>query len=350
MIHSSVRRFWALALIVSGLLAGLVVGLGVEGPVRLVTLGWFLAVCPGMAAVRLLRLDDPTIEFGFALATSLAVAALAASVPIYMGVTSPVVPLGMLIMLTIVLAMADPVQWEPGGWFARHAPSTRPRQLALVSVEASAWRALDAAFLATRISEPPAASSGSTVGPPGFDVGITVRQAFATRCAARIGGQAMAEQVIPMPGLLASGAERRFREGAVAYVGEDFERAVGLLEESAARDRRHHAQRFLLAMAYLRLGRHADAASVIEQILVEGAELPDRWMKRYLADGARVSLALTGHITIDVELNTISAAMILAGLYQQLARPAEAIGVIQQLHLANPASIALRLRLAEMLF
>jgi uncharacterized membrane protein len=62
---------WPTVLVVSTLLALLVTFINLQSPVRVVITFWFLLICPGMAFVRLLRIEDRLIELTLAVALSL---------------------------------------------------------------------------------------------------------------------------------------------------------------------------------------------------------------------------------------------------------------------------------------
>ncbi len=68
---------------------------------------WFLLVCPGMALVRFLRLREPIAEWTLAIAVSLVLDALVASVQLYAGRWSPILSLSILIELCAVGALVQ---------------------------------------------------------------------------------------------------------------------------------------------------------------------------------------------------------------------------------------------------
>lgn len=70
------RRLWTAVVVVSAGLALLVETTGAPTPLRVAVVFWFVGMCPGVAFVRLLRLD-PLAEVTLAVALSLSIAALA---------------------------------------------------------------------------------------------------------------------------------------------------------------------------------------------------------------------------------------------------------------------------------
>ena len=98
------RSIWLWPAIIgaSALAAGLLALLDVASPLRPLAALWFMAICPGMAFVRLLRLDDPVAEWSLAIALSIALDAIVAAVILYSGVRSFKWGLGVLIVLSLI--------------------------------------------------------------------------------------------------------------------------------------------------------------------------------------------------------------------------------------------------------
>lgn len=107
------RTAWSQILVASAALAGAAQIAGVPTPVRLAVLLWFLLVCPGMAIVRLLDLDDPTAEFALAVALSVALAVAVGGAALYSGLWAPGAALAILIAVTVGAA-AVPLVRAPG--------------------------------------------------------------------------------------------------------------------------------------------------------------------------------------------------------------------------------------------
>jgi len=90
----------------SGAILGLFLS-GFGGPLQLAVALWFLFVCPGMALVRLLHLDQPLAEWMAAVALSIALGGIIASVLVYTQNWSPPMALESLVAIAIVGAVAD---------------------------------------------------------------------------------------------------------------------------------------------------------------------------------------------------------------------------------------------------
>jgi hypothetical protein len=94
-------RSWDSIIVVSALAAITVNWLAIAQPVRLMVVGWFLLVCPGMAVVRVLRLHAPAAEWMLALAISLSVDMVVGEAMVYAGRWAP--SAGLLIIATVAV-------------------------------------------------------------------------------------------------------------------------------------------------------------------------------------------------------------------------------------------------------
>jgi hypothetical protein len=98
---------WPPVLVCSAVVTALVVFVDAPPLWRpLVTL-WFLAMCPGMALIGLLRFDDQPTVLTLAIVTSLAADALVAIGSLYLGLWSPSGILAVLIGLTLAGAIGQ---------------------------------------------------------------------------------------------------------------------------------------------------------------------------------------------------------------------------------------------------
>lgn len=76
-------------------------------------------------------------------------------------------------------------------------------------------------------------------------------------------------------------------------------------------------------------------------------------MNKFLPPGQAelaIGVKITDYIEARVPVSLSGATLILAEAYQQSGRLEEAIGLVQQLHEANPGDPAIRLSLADLLF
>jgi hypothetical protein len=115
-------RAWVPVLIMaSSALAMLegVVGSGVS-PVRTVVVIWFLAVCPGLGIVGLLRLRDPWVVAALVPALSLSIDVIVAAFLSYAGLWSPDAAILILVAVSVAGALAQDASWSLLG------PRTRP--------------------------------------------------------------------------------------------------------------------------------------------------------------------------------------------------------------------------------
>jgi hypothetical protein len=101
------HRFWpALNLLLA---AGVAASQGIyeDLDIRAALVLPFLLVCPGMALVRLLRIDDGVAELMLAVALSFALNAIVPGTMLYAGAWSPQVGLLVLIAITLGATLVD---------------------------------------------------------------------------------------------------------------------------------------------------------------------------------------------------------------------------------------------------
>src|SRR5215210_5636968 len=95
-------RGWAAVLPASALVALVFVIADIHAPLRPVVILWFLFICPGMAVVRLLALQDPPSELMLAVVISVALATGTALAMVYTTFWSP--RLGVILLAAFTLA------------------------------------------------------------------------------------------------------------------------------------------------------------------------------------------------------------------------------------------------------
>lgn len=74
----------------------------IASPLRPMVTLWFLLICPGMAFIQLLRLQDAVHEIVLAVALSLVLALITASAILYAGLWSPELILILLIGFSVI--------------------------------------------------------------------------------------------------------------------------------------------------------------------------------------------------------------------------------------------------------
>jgi tetratricopeptide (TPR) repeat protein len=164
---------------------------------------------------------------------------------------------------------------------------------------------------------------------------------------------AQAAAVLPKAGFFSGAGEKRYREGLVAYLSDDKTAAVTAFEAALAAEPTAVSADLLAAIS---IDTDADMPRVIrhlERVVTSTARFPDKLMTKFLAPG-RAELALGVKITelimARVPVDLTGATLLLAEAYQEVHRLEEAVGLVQQLHDANPDDPAIRLSLADLLF
>lgn len=112
------RWIWPGVILGSAVASGLFFFLAIESPLRLIITLSFLLVCPGMAFVRLLRLDESYYEWTLAIALSISLDAIVACILLYTGFWSVKLGLEILIMLSLLGAILQVLSTQPTVTFA----------------------------------------------------------------------------------------------------------------------------------------------------------------------------------------------------------------------------------------
>lgn len=112
------RWIWPAVILVSAAATGFFFFEGSASPLRLMTTLWFLLVCPGMAFVRLLRLEATRYEWTLAVILSISVDAIVAALLVYTRLRSIGLGLSILIVLSLLgacLQVLGPLSLRPLG-------------------------------------------------------------------------------------------------------------------------------------------------------------------------------------------------------------------------------------------
>lgn len=88
---------WSAVITISCIIVGVFSFGDLESPIRPFIVFWFFLVCPGMALVPLLSIEDKSTEFIIAIALSLAIDTAIATIMVYTGLWSPLWGLGIVI-------------------------------------------------------------------------------------------------------------------------------------------------------------------------------------------------------------------------------------------------------------
>jgi hypothetical protein len=94
--------WWPIIIIASAIGAGLTMVGNIGLPIRPIITFWFLLICPGMAFVRLLHIEERLTELTLAIALSIATDTIVAETMLYAGVWSP--QWGLVVLIGISIA------------------------------------------------------------------------------------------------------------------------------------------------------------------------------------------------------------------------------------------------------
>jgi hypothetical protein len=103
---------WHIVIVMSAAGTAALMLANIHLPVRHLLSLWFLLTCPGMAYVRLLRINDGVTEWTLAVALSLAIDAIVAAFMLYTGHWSP--DRGFVAVMALTLGgVIHPKSWRP---------------------------------------------------------------------------------------------------------------------------------------------------------------------------------------------------------------------------------------------
>ena len=92
---------WPAIIILSAGAASFVTFVVPASPLRPIVVMWFLCACPGLALVRLLRLNEPVVEWTLTVALSFVIDAMVGGIQLYAGRWSPTLTLEIVIGLSL---------------------------------------------------------------------------------------------------------------------------------------------------------------------------------------------------------------------------------------------------------
>ena len=95
-------RVWPVAILLSAAFVGALAVGGAGPPLQPIATLAFLAVCPWMAVIRLLQLEDVLTELTLAVAFSIALGSLVAGIMLYAGLWSSTWALGLLLGVSVI--------------------------------------------------------------------------------------------------------------------------------------------------------------------------------------------------------------------------------------------------------
>ncbi len=159
------------------------------------------------------------------------------------------------------------------------------------------------------------------------------------------------EALVPKPGLLASGTERAYHRGVLAYFAGDRAETLAAFEEVLAHDPSVTSAHVFAGVAASNLEDSRRAAAHLEAVIASATGLPDKLQAQYLPDSIfsiGLAVRITESITGRVPISELAAALMLVEVYQEQGRLEEAIGVVHQVHEALPSPLV-RLSLCDLL-
>lgn len=188
-----------------------------------------------------------------------------------------------------------------------------------------------------------------TVGVPGSGVSYSKSRGGGSRGARSRPQPVSAGLAAEKPGLLAPGYEKAFHKGLTAFVKGDTESALRHFADASERDQKGKASSDdLFAGALAVMAEQPERAiPYLESVVASDVPLPDALMLKY-APGLSIKVGITDRTSVQVELGSLAAVLLLAECYERESRTDDAIGLVQQLSAIDPDP-ALTLSLCELL-
>jgi tetratricopeptide (TPR) repeat protein len=161
-----------------------------------------------------------------------------------------------------------------------------------------------------------------------------------------------ASQLLPKPGWLAGAADKWYYEGVQAYLQGEYQRALRAFQACLAADPAAVSAHLFAALCVGKVdGPDVEQIEHLEAVVTSSDPIPDRLEQKYLPEGLvtlGMQVSITDVISGDAPFDSVGATLMLAELYQKAGRLEEAVGLIQQLHEADPANLVVRLSLADL--
>jgi tetratricopeptide (TPR) repeat protein len=148
-------------------------------------------------------------------------------------------------------------------------------------------------------------------------------------------------------------AEKEYREGLVAYLTGNLSASTTAMEVAVAAEPKAMSAHIVAALSLERDEDTGRAIRHLETAISSDEPFPDKLMQKFLPAGATtlsMGVKITDFMSARVPFDLTGAALVLAEGYQQTGRLEEAIGLVQQLHDADPTNEAIGLSLADLLF
>ena len=157
---------------------------------------------------------------------------------------------------------------------------------------------------------------------------------------------------VPKPGFLASGTERAYHAGLLAYLSGDQATALTNFETVVASDRSATSAHLFAGIAATALDDAPRALAHLEAVVGSPTVLPDHLQSKYVPPATfdlALNVPITHAISVRAPFGNLAAVLALTEAYQSAGRLEEAIGLMQQVHQVLPDDALVRLSLCDLL-
>jgi lipopolysaccharide biosynthesis regulator YciM len=146
--------------------------------------------------------------------------------------------------------------------------------------------------------------------------------------------------LLPKAGLLAPKGEKEFVKGIVAFMGGEHQAALLHFNESKARDpaKEHVAEEYFAAFSLIALNRLDEAVALLEEVVRSSVVIPDSLMRKY-GIGGHVQVTITPSVLAELPNSSLTAALLLAELYQDRGDLQRAVELLESLGSVAPDAV-----------
>ena len=137
---------------------------------------------------------------------------------------------------------------------------------------------------------------------------------------------------MPRAGLFAPKEDKAFVYGVAAYIQGRHEEALGSFQQVMQLDQRraHLGEELFAGMCLIALERPAEAIVPFEAVIASHEAIPDPLMTKYRV-GGDLKIQITPMIEATMPMSNLSAALMLAELYQHTDQPQRALELLESL-------------------
>jgi tetratricopeptide (TPR) repeat protein len=136
----------------------------------------------------------------------------------------------------------------------------------------------------------------------------------------------------PKAGLFAPKQDKAFVRGVTAYMQGKHTEALGFFRQVTALDSRqaHVSEEMFAGLCLVAISNYPEAIAALETVIASHQQIPDALMAKYRVAG-RLKIQVSPFLEADLPMSSVSAALMLAELYQRQGQSDKAIELLESL-------------------